>query len=305
MPVPAGFTITTEVCIDYYNNGRKWPEGLEEQIKENIAKVEKAMGAVFGSRRIRCFLSVRSGARVSMPGMMDTILNLGLNDRAVEGLIKRSNNPRFAYDSYRRFVQMYGDVVFGVEHSQVRAVDRRDEAEEGRHARHRARRRATGRGLVARFKALVEKETGKKFPEDPWEQLKGAINAVFNSWNNPQGRDPVPEDQRHPWRLGHGGQRPEHGLRQPGRDVRHRRRLYPRPVYGEKVYYGEYLINAQGEDVVAGIRTPEPISTLEAQMPEVYKRAYRALRTPREALHATCRTWSSPSKREALHAADP
>ena len=134
IPVPAGFTITTEVCTDYYNNDRKWPEGLEEQIRENIAKVEKAMGAEFGSAENPLLLSVRSGARVSMPGMMDTILNLGLNDAAVEGLIKKSNNPRFAYDSYRRFIQMYGDVVLGVEHAKFERLIDADEGEAGRRA---------------------------------------------------------------------------------------------------------------------------------------------------------------------------
>ena len=184
IPVPAGFTITTEVCTAYYANNKTWPANLEAQVREALAKVEEAMGAKFGDPENPLLLSVRSGARVSMPGMMDTILNLGINDEVAEGLAKRTNNPRFAYDSYRRFIQMYGDVVLGVDH------DKFEEQLE-------AQKKKAGvqldsdleaedlKELVERYKQLVEKEIGKGFPVDPWEQLVGAINAVFDSWNTP------------------------------------------------------------------------------------------------------------------------
>jgi len=268
IPVPAGFTITTEVCIDYYNNNRQWPEGLEEQIRENMAKVEEVMGGKFGSTEDPLLLSVRSGARVSMPGMMDTILNLGLNDAAVEGLIKKSNNPRFAYDSYRRFIQMYSDVVLGVDNAKFERLI--DELKEQKGVQLDTELDAEDlKLLVERFKALVKEEVGG-FPEDPWEQLRGAINAVFDSWNNPRAiRYRKIHDIPHDWGTAVNVQSMVFGNlgETSGTGVAFTRD----PATGEKVYYGEYLINAQGEDVVAGIRTPEPLSTLEQKMPEVYK----------------------------------
>jgi len=268
IPVPPGFTITTEVCIEYYNNGKKWPEGLEEQVKEAIAKVEQAMGAEFGSVENPLLLSVRSGARVSMPGMMDTILNLGLNDQAVEGLAKRTNNPRFAYDSYRRFIQMYSDVVLGVDHSKFERLI--DEMKEKKGVKLDTELDADDlKALVEQFKALVQQEVGG-FPEDPWEQLKGAINAVFDSWNNPRAiRYRKIHDIPHDWGTAVNVQSMVFGNlgETSGTGVAFTRD----PATGEKVYYGEYLINAQGEDVVAGIRTPEPLAALEQQMPEVYR----------------------------------
>ncbi|MFS8571736.1 MAG: pyruvate, phosphate dikinase [Clostridia bacterium] len=268
IPVPPGFTITTEVCIEYYNNGKKWPEGLEEQVKEAIAKVEQAMGAEFGSVENPLLLSVRSGARVSMPGMMDTILNLGLNDQAVEGLAKRTNNPRFAYDSYRRFIQMYSDVVLGVDHSKFERLI--DEMKEKKGVKLDTELDADDlKALVEQFKALVQQEVGG-FPEDPWEQLKGAINAVFDSWNNPRAiRYRKIHDIPHDWGTAVNVQSMVFGNlgETSGTGVAFTRD----PATGEKVYYGEYLINAQGEDVVAGIRTPEPLAVLEQQMPEVYR----------------------------------
>ena len=268
IPVPAGFTITTEVCIDYYKNNRQWPEGLEEQIRENMAKVEEVMGGKFGSTEDPLLLSVRSGARVSMPGMMDTILNLGLNDAAVEGLIKKSNNARFAYDSYRRFIQMYSDVVLGVDNSKFERLI--DELKEEKGVQLDTELDAEDlKLLVERFKALVKEEVGG-FPEDPWEQLRGAINAVFDSWNNPRAiRYRKIHDIPHDWGTAVNVQSMVFGNlgETSGTGVAFTRD----PATGEKVYYGEYLINAQGEDVVAGIRTPEPLSTLEQKMPEVYK----------------------------------
>ena len=268
IPVPAGFTITTEVCIAYYENDRQWPEGLEEQVKKAIKQVEEVMGAEFGNSENPLLLAVRSGARVSMPGMMDTVLNLGLNDEAVQGLARRTNNPRFAYDSYRRFVQMYGDVVLGVDFAEF----------ESRLENLKARRGVQldteleaddWKELVGEFKALVEEKTGKPFPDDPWEQLVGAINAVFNSWHNPRAiRYRQIHDIPHDWGTAVNVQAMVFGNlgETSGTGVAFTRN----PSTGENEFYGEYLINAQGEDVVAGIRTPEPISTLKESMPEVY-----------------------------------
>ncbi len=268
IPVPAGFTITTEVCIAYYENDRQWPEGLEEQVKKAIKQVEEVMGAEFGNSENPLLLAVRSGARVSMPGMMDTVLNLGLNDEAVQGLARRTNNPRFAYDSYRRFVQMSGDVVLGVECAEF----------ESRLENLKARRGVQldteleaddWKELVGEFKALVEEKTGKPFPDDPWEQLVGAINAVFNSWHNPRAiRYRQIHDIPHDWGTAVNVQAMVFGNlgETSGTGVAFTRN----PSTGENEFYGEYLINAQGEDVVAGIRTPEPISTLKESMPEVY-----------------------------------
>lgn len=268
IPVPAGFTITTEVCIAYYENDRQWPEGLEEQVKKAIKQVEEVMGAEFGNSENPLLLAVRSGARVSMPGMMDTVLNLGLNDEAVQGLARRTNNPRFAYDSYRRFIQMYGDVVLGVDFAEF----------ESRLENLKARRGVQldteleaddWKELVGEFKALVEEKTGKPFPGDPWEQLVGAINAVFNSWHNPRAiRYRQIHDIPHDWGTAVNVQAMVFGNlgETSGTGVAFTRN----PSTGENEFYGEYLINAQGEDVVAGIRTPEPISTLKESMPEVY-----------------------------------
>ncbi|NLN29043.1 MAG: pyruvate, phosphate dikinase [Firmicutes bacterium] len=269
IPVPAGFTITTEVCTAYYANNKTWPANLEAQVREALAKVEEAMGAKFGDPENPLLLSVRSGARVSMPGMMDTILNLGINDEVAEGLAKRTNNPRFAYDSYRRFIQMYGDVVLGVDH------DKFEEQLE-------AQKKKAGvqldsdleaedlKELVERYKQLVEKEIGKGFPVDPWEQLVGAINAVFDSWNTPRAvtyrrLNDIPHD----WGTAVNVQAMVFGNMGPtsGTGVAFTRT----PSTGENKFYGEYLFNAQGEDVVAGIRTPQPIETLKDAMPEVYE----------------------------------
>lgn len=269
VPVPAGFTITTEVCTDYYNNGREWPEGLEKQVRENVAKTEEVMGAEFGSKDNPLLLSVRSGARVSMPGMMDTVLNLGLNDEAVEGLAKRTNNPRFAYDSYRRFVQMYGDVVLGVDYSMCEAIIDEVKAKKGVEL-DTDLDADDWKEVITRFKAVVKEETGADFPEDPWEQLKGSINAVFNSWYNPRADtyrriNHIPGD----WGTAANVQAMVYGNlgESSGTGVAFTRD----PSTGEKEYYGEYLLNAQGEDVVAGVRTPDPISTLERLKPEIYK----------------------------------
>ncbi|HBL36303.1 MAG TPA: pyruvate, phosphate dikinase, partial [Firmicutes bacterium] len=261
IPVPAGFTITTEVCTSYYENNQQWPTGLEAEIKTNLEKVEAAMGKVFGDTNNPLLLSVRSGARASMPGMMDTILNLGLNDDTVQGLIKSSGNERFAWDSYRRFIQMYSNVVLGLEHSNFEAILEQKKAEKGVKLDYELAAEDL-KDLVAKFKAWIKTNSSTEFPSDPWTQLRGAINAVFSSWMNQRAityrkLNKIPAE----WGtavnvqamvFGNMGDNSATGV------------AFTRdPSTGENIFYGEFLINAQGEDVVAGIRTPEEIS-LEA-----------------------------------------
>lgn len=269
IPVPPGFTITTEVCIEFYTNGRQWPEGLEEEVKDGLKRIEAVMGSRFGDPNNPLLLSVRSGARVSMPGMMDTILNLGLNDQAVEGLASKTNNPRFAWDCYRRFVQMYSDVVLGVEHEEFEKLIqvRKDQKGVKLDVELDA---GDWKVLVGQYKELVARETGKPFPQDAWEQLKGAINAVFNSWNNSRAIkyreiNGIPHD----WGTAVNVMTMVFGNM--GEDSGTGVAFTRDPATGEKRFFGEYLPNAQGEDVVAGIRTPYPVSELEKRMPEVYK----------------------------------
>ncbi|NMB46303.1 MAG: pyruvate, phosphate dikinase [Firmicutes bacterium] len=274
IPVPAGFTITTEVCIGFYENDQQWPAGLEDEIKQAIAKVESVMGAKFGDPKNPLLFAVRSGARVSMPGMMDTVLNLGLNDTTINGLIEGSGDERFAYDSYRRFIQMYGDVVMGVEHDLYEAII--DEKKKAKGVDLDTELDAEDwKDVVVKFKALYKEKTGQDFPEDPFEQLRGAINAVFESWYNPRAiRYRELNDIPHNWGtavnvqtmvFGNMGNHPTTG-KGSGTGVAFTRD----PATGENVFYGEYLMNAQGEDVVAGIRTPLPIATLQEEMPEIY-----------------------------------
>src|SRR5690554_1512576 len=267
--VPPGFTITTEVCTLYYENDRTYPEGLDAQVDEAVAKIEKLMGSKFGDTENPLLLSVRSGARVSMPGMMDTVLNLGLNDETVQGLIKSTGNERFAYDSYRRFVQMFGNVVMGVDGADFEAMIDKKKEEYG--ATYDSDLPAEAlKELVAEFKAHVTKTTGKEFPEDPKAQLWGAIDAVFGSWNNPRAityrnLNDIP----HHWGTAVNVQTMVFGNM--GDDCGTGVAFTRNPATGENQYYGEYLINAQGEDVVAGVRTPKPIAELEKEMPEIYK----------------------------------
>lgn len=269
IPVPAGFTITTEACIEFYNNDQKWPEGLEEQIVTNLALVEQAMGTKFGATENPLLVSVRSGARVSMPGMMDTVLNLGLNDETVKGLIAKSGNPRFAWDSYRRFIQMYGDVVMGVEHDRFEEALQAAKTAKGVHDDTDLTAEDL-QELVKTYKEIVQKEAGRLFPNDPMEQLRGAINAVFSSWNNPRAiryreLNDIPGD----WGTAVNVQAMVFGNmgENSGTGVAFTRN----PSTGENVFYGEYLMNAQGEDVVAGIRTPNPIKQLAESKPEIYQ----------------------------------
>jgi pyruvate,orthophosphate dikinase len=272
LPVPPGFTITTEVCTYFYENNKTYPKQLEKQVEEAISKIEKEMGAKFGSADNPLLLSVRSGARASMPGMMDTILNLGLNDTTVEGLIKKSCNPRFAYDSYRRFVAMYGDVVLGLKPEGKDAIDPFEEILEEKKKQRNVKLdiELTAddlKELVYEFKSAIKRIKGVDFPEDPKEQLWGAIGAVFQSWMNERAivyrkLNNIPEW----WGTAVNVQSMVFGNlgETSGTGVAFTRDA----ATGENYFYGEYLMNAQGEDVVAGTRTPLPISELEKNDPK-------------------------------------
>ncbi|MBQ7934020.1 MAG: pyruvate, phosphate dikinase, partial [Lachnospiraceae bacterium] len=269
LPIPQGFTVTTEACTDYYNQGKQISDEIKEQIFANIADLEALMGKKFGDTEDPLLVSVRSGARASMPGMMDTILNLGLNDVAVEGFAKKTGNPRFAYDSYRRFIQMYSDVVMEVPKSFFEKII--DEMKEEKGVVYDTELTADDlKELAIRFKAVYkEAMKGEEFPQDPKEQLMGAVKAVFRSWDNPRAivyrrMNDIPGD----WGTAVNVQCMVFGNKgeTSGTGVAFTRN----PSTGEKGIYGEYLINAQGEDVVAGVRTPQPISKLEEDMPECY-----------------------------------
>src|SRR6266516_4843611 len=278
LPVPPGFTITTEICTYFYDHTRSYPRQLEAEVAAAMAKVEKSTGKKLGDKERPLLVSVRSGARDSMPGMMDTILNLGMNDKVVEIVAEKANNARFAWDSYRRFLQMYGDVVMGVQKRPGEddepfesAIEKLKDQRYGKHDFPDVRLTVADlKELVQRFKALIKKRTGKSFPQDPTEQLWGAISAVFGSWMNDRAivyrrKYVIP----HEWGtavnvqtmvFGNMGDTSATGV------------AFTRdPASGDKVFYGEYLINAQGEDVVAGIRTPKKIAELQNDMPQVYK----------------------------------
>lgn len=296
LPVPAGFTITTEVCTAYYKNNKKYPKELEKQVKDALAKVEKEMGAKFGDTKNPLLLSVRSGARASMPGMMETILNVGLNDQTREALIAKTGNPRFVYDSHRRLIQMYSDVVMekaaGIEPEEGKGV--RQQLEKELHKMKEARGVHSDTDLTAEdlkelvdiYKEKVKEVLGKPFPEDPWDQLWGAIAAVFQSWMGKRAVsyrriEGIPDD----WGtavnvqsmvFGNMGDNSATGVA-----------FTRNPATGENYFYGEWLPNAQGEDVVAGIRTPNPINevgktehnahlpSLETAMPKTYKELHQ------------------------------
>src|SRR5246500_2676132 len=277
LPVPPGFTITTEVCTYYYDNKKSYPKSLEAQVKSGIAFIEKIMGTKFGDKTAMPMLvSVRSGARDSMPGMMDTILNLGLNDETVLALAKATKNERLAWDCYRRFVQMYGDVVMGV---QKRPHEDHEPFEvvihELKHERYHQDvddpklTVADLQEMVGRFKKLIKERSGSDFPQDPWKQLWGAVGAVFGSWMNDRAivyrrKYNIPSE----WGtavnvqamvFGNTGENSGSGV------------AFTRdPASGEKVFYGEFLRNPQGEDVVAGVRTPDPVAQLKAQQPKAF-----------------------------------
>ena len=270
LPIPQGFTVTTEACTEYYNDGKKINEEIQEQIFAALKKLEEMQGKKFGDNNDPLLVSVRSGARASMPGMMDTILNLGLNDVAVEGFAAKTGNPRFAYDSYRRFIQMYSDVVMEVPKSFFEKII--DELKEEKKVHYDTELTTEDlKELVKRFKAVYkEKMNGEEFPQNPTEQLMGAVKAVFRSWDNPRAivyrrMNDIPGD----WGTAVNVQAMVFGNmgETSGTGVAFTRN----PSTGEKGIYGEYLINAQGEDVVAGVRTPQPISKLAEDLPECYK----------------------------------
>ncbi|XOB65757.1 pyruvate, phosphate dikinase [Deferribacteres bacterium DY0037] len=269
IPVPPGFTITTEACIEFYKNDKKYPEGLWDQAKTALATLEEAMGKKFGDVENPLLVSVRSGARVSMPGMMDTILNLGLTDETVKGLEKSSGNARFAYDSYRRFIQMFSDVVLGIPHHKFEHI--LSDMKKAKNVDEDTKLSPEDmKDLAAKYKDLVSRELGTPFPQDPMLQLEYAVNAVFDSWNNQRAKtyrkiNKMSDD----WGTAVNVQSMVFGNM--GDDCGTGVAFTRDPSTGEKVFFGEYLVNAQGEDVVAGIRTPEPIARLEKDMPESFK----------------------------------
>ena len=279
LPVPPGFTISTEVCTYFYDNEKSYPKALEAQIKQALSKVEKQMGRKFGSRKKPLLVSVRSGARASMPGMMDTILNLGLNDETVQGLIEESKDPRFSYDSYRRFICMYSDVVLNIHSNQFESALEDMKHERGVELDTQLSAEDL-QELVKKYKQIV-RTSGKKFPEDPWEQLWGAVGAVFGSWMNPRAityrkLNDIPAE----WGTAVNVQSMVFGNM--GDDCATGVAFTRDPSTGQKKFFGEFLVNAQGEDVVAGIRTPQPINvesrqasaenlpTLQEVMPKAY-----------------------------------
>lgn len=278
LPVPPGFTISTEVCTYYYANGETYPASLNAEVEAHLKQVEQIMGRVFGDAKNPLLVSVRSGARASMPGMMDTILNLGLNDITVQGIIAQSGDERFAYDAYRRFVQMYSDVVMGMDKHALEHLLELKKAEKNVHL-DTDLTAADWKDLVAQFKAAIKAELGQDFPEDPKQQLWGAIGAVFGSWMNQRAityrkLNNIPAD----WGTAVNVQSMVFGNM--GDDCATGVAFTRDPSTGENYFYGEYLVNAQGEDVVAGIRTPQPINvhqkkpgdlpSMEEVLPECY-----------------------------------
>ncbi len=282
LPVPPGFTLSTEICTYFYANNRTYPKLLEVQVKDALKKMERVMGREFGGRKLPLLVSVRSGARASMPGMMDTILNLGLNNETIEGMIEDTKNPRFCWDSYRRFIAMYSDVVLGIHTNNFEAA-----LEDLKHARGVELDTDLSaedlKELVTTYKNLVRMQ-GKVFPEQPMAQLWGAVGAVFGSWMSPRAityrrLNSIPED----WGTAVNVQAMVFGNM--GDDCATGVAFTRDPSTGAKKFFGEFLINAQGEDVVAGIRTPQPINessrqddpesaklvTLEKAMPKAYK----------------------------------
>ncbi|MDH4200606.1 MAG: pyruvate, phosphate dikinase [Spirochaetia bacterium] len=274
IPVPPGFTITTEVCTYYYDHSQKYPPELQEQLMTSLAQLESRLGAKFGDKKNPLLLSVRSGARTSMPGMMDTVLNLGMNDETARILAELSGDERFAYDSYRRFIQMYGDVVLGLKPETKHDIDPFEEILEAR--KHKKKVKFDSeltaedfKELVVEYKAAVKGKLGKPFPEDPMEQLWEAIGAVFSSWMNDRAKiyrdiNNIPAE----WGTAVNVQSMVFGNRgnTSGTGVAFTRD----PATGENIFYGEYLFNAQGEDVVAGVRTPIPISELKKDNANIY-----------------------------------
>lgn len=268
IPVPPGFTISTEACKKTTDNNMQWPEGLEDQVRFGVAHLEKEMDARFGDPSNPLLVSVRSGAAVSMPGMMDTILNLGINDKVVEALVEKTGNERFVYDSYRRFIDMFGDVVMGVSHEYFEEAIENLKQEVGVENDVELTSNQLI-DLVDRYKAIYRKHTGHMFPEDPFEQLKFAVNAVFKSWMSSRAIK-YREVSHITGLIGTGVNVQAMVFGNMGDNSGTGVCFTRNPSSGLNELYGEYLINAQGEDVVAGIRTPEPIRRLKREMPEVY-----------------------------------
>ncbi|MDH7576935.1 MAG: pyruvate, phosphate dikinase [Bacillota bacterium] len=269
LPVPPGFTLTTEACNDYNARQKEFPPGLEEQIQAALRALEERTGKIFGDLKNPLLVSVRSGAAVSMPGMMDTVLNLGLNDQTVEALTAATQDERFALDCYRRFIQMFSDIVLGIEHFRFEEVLARYKQQYGLQYDHQLDA-ALLQGVIREYKAIVKMATGEDFPQDPMTQLRLAVKAVFDSWNNPRAVvyrkiHQIPDDLGTAVNVqvmvfGNMGETSGTGV------------AFTRdPATGEKILYGEYLMNAQGEDVVAGIRTPHPLAKLQEEMPETYR----------------------------------
>ncbi len=270
LPVPPGFTITTETCIEYIKNGKKMPEGLMDEVKVALAKVEEKMGRKFGDPAKPLLVSVRSGAKFSMPGMMDTILNLGLNKETIEGMIKETNNPRFVWDAYRRFVMMFSDVAMGLEKEKFEHKFSALKEKLGVQQDTEVDADNLKKLVTEEFLPMVKQELGREFPQDPMEQLEIAIQAVFNSWDNPRAilyrnKEKISHD------LGTAVNVQTMVFGNMGDDSGTGVAFTRNAATGEKKLYGEYLMNAQGEDVVAGVRTPMDIQTLAEQNPDIYK----------------------------------
>ncbi|HLA48382.1 MAG TPA: PEP/pyruvate-binding domain-containing protein, partial [Nitrospinota bacterium] len=282
IPVPPGFTISTEACNEYFKNNKKYSEGLWDEVEKNLAGLEEIMGEKFGSNSQPLLVSVRSGARASMPGMIDTVLNLGLNKNTLKGIIEMTGNERFAYDAYRRFISMFSGVVLGIKKKKKKTENGSEvEINQFEEIMDEVKKKYNAeldtdlnvealKLLVEKYKAVVKKETGKDFPEEPKEQLMMAVNAVFESWNNQRAITyrklySIPDN----WGTAVNIQTMVFGNMgdTSGTGVAFTRN----PATGEKKFYGEFLMNAQGEDVVAGIRTPQSIDELKERMPEVYK----------------------------------
>ncbi|MCH8282836.1 MAG: pyruvate, phosphate dikinase, partial [Chloroflexi bacterium] len=268
LPIPPGFVVSTEVCRDYLTNGHQVPQGLHQSITENLRWLEKAIGRSFGSATNPLLVSVRSGAKISMPGMMDTILNLGINDQVVQGLATLMGEERPAYDAYRRFLQIYGEVVLEVKRAIFEEILSQEKSQAGVSLDYELSADQL-RGVVADFKSAIRSEAGVDVPEDPWEQLAEAVEAVFRSWDTPRAvfyrdHNAIPHDLGTAVTImamvfGNLGSTSGTGV------------LFTRnPSTGQREIYGEFLSNAQGEDVVAGVRTPEHISGLFEVMPEAY-----------------------------------
>ena len=270
LPVPPGFTISTEACTLYYQQKRKTPAVVDAEMVDNLRKLEKAAGAVLGDVKNPLLVSVRSGAKFSMPGMMDTILNLGMNDQTVEGIKARTGNGRFAYDSYRRFIQMFGNVVLEIPKDEFEHTLDAGEEAGGRESRHRSHRAGPGRGGEALQAGRPIERPASDFPQDPLAQLRGARDAVFRSWNNARAIEyrriyDIPDAigtavNVQAMVFGNMGDRSATGVG-----------FTRNPATGANEFYGEFLINAQGEDVVSGVRTPQPINELEQVLPKAYK----------------------------------